>query len=320
MSPVIIFISLVLAFILSGVESALLTISRVRARHSAEAGDKSASRLLVLLEHRVELLHTVTALNHCFSLLGYLLSVRELVRVLGPWGWLVALVVLTPLFLVLLELLPKQLFHRYPLGVLRLLTKPLSLLLTIARPWLFLANLFQSRVLNDVPEESEQRSMASLAKTVESLCVLRPVVGSMLHKAGRLQEVCAKDAMMPLKQVTALFPEMPVSSALVLCREQNHAWRPVMGTNGALLGWLDVAALPPRIQPDKMVRQFMRPLSQMKTSESALRCLQALRKRGEPIAAVVNDDGEAVGVLTQQALLGIILATNGNGNGNGLKK
>lgn len=309
----IIVIGLVLAFILSGVESALLTISRVRIRHSAEAGDKSAARLLALMEHRVELLHTVTALNHCFTLLGYLLSVRGLVRSLGAWGWLAAVVVVTPLFLVLLELLPKQLFHRYPLGVLRLLTKPLNLLLIIARPWLSLGNLFQSRVLNDVPEESEQRSMASLARTVDSLCVLRPMVGSMLHRAGRLQEVCAQDAMMPLKQVTALFPEMPVTSALVLCREQNHAWRPVMGTDGALLGWLDVAALPSRIQSDKMVRQFMRPLSQMKTSESALRCLQALRKRGEPIAAVVDDAGEAVGVLTQQALLGIILAENGNG-------
>ncbi|WP_075087164.1 CNNM domain-containing protein [Verrucomicrobium spinosum] len=247
----VIVISIVLAFILSGVESALLTISRVRVRHSAEAGDKSAARLLVLLEHRVELLHTVTALNHCFTLLAYLLSVRELVRHLDGWGWLAAVVVLTPLFLVLLELLPKQLFYRYPLGVLRLLTKPLKLLLTIARPWLSLGNLFQSRVLNDVPEEGDQRSMASLAKTVESLCVLRPLVGSMLHKAGRLQEVCAQDAMMPLKQVTALFPEMAVTSALVLCREQNHSWRPVMGTNGALLGWLDVAALPPASSPTR---------------------------------------------------------------------
>lgn len=313
MIELIIVLSLALAFLLSGAESALLTISRVRIRHAAEAGDKSAARLLTLLEHRVELLHTVTALNHCFTLLGFLLAVRELVRCLGPWGWLVALAVVTPLFLVLLELLPKQLFHRYPLGLLRLLTKPLSLLIKGARPWLALGHLFQSRVLNDVPEERDQRSMASLAKTVESLSVLRPLVGGMLHKAGRLQEVCARDAMMPLKQVTALFPEMQLSSALVLCREQNHAWRPVMGTDGALLGWLDVAALPSRIAPDKLVRQFMRPLTQMRTSESALRCLQTLRKRGEPIAAVVSDDGEAVGVLTQQALLQIILSANGDG-------
>lgn len=313
MIELIIVLSLALAFLLSGAESALLTISRVRIRHAAEAGDKSAARLLTLLEHRVELLHTVTALNHCFTLLGFLLAVRELVRCLGPWGWLVALAVVTPLFLVLLELLPKQLFHRYPLGLLRLLTKPLSLLIKGARPWLALGHLFQSRVLNDVPEERDQRSMASLAKTVESLSVLRPLVGGMLHKAGRLQEVCARDVMMPLKQVTALFPEMQLSSALVLCREQNHAWRPVMGTDGALLGWLDVAALPSRIAPDKLVRQFMRPLTQMRTSESALRCLQTLRKRGEPIAAVVSDDGEAVGVLTQQALLQIILSANGDG-------
>lgn len=313
MIPVIILASLLVAFLSSGVESALLTISRVRIRHLAESGDHAAARLLTLLEHRVELLHCVTALNHGTALLGYLLCVRELVQALGIWGWLVALVGLTPLFLVLLELLPKQLFHRYPLGLLRTLTKSLAVLLRLARPWLWLAHLFQSRMLNDVPEEKDQRSMASLTKSIETLNVLRPAVGAVLHKAGRLQEVDARTVMMPLKQVTALAPDMPLASALVLCREQHHAWRPVMGGDGSLLGWLDVATLPPRIHPDKLVRQFMRPLSQLRDHEPALRCLQTLRKRGEPVAAVVDETGEAVGVITQQALLNVMLSPKPNG-------
>lgn len=319
MTLLLLLICLPMAFVLSGVESALLTISRVRTRHAVEAGDKAAARLLLLLEHRVELLHVVTALNHSFTLLGFVITASRLVIWLGPWGWLVTLLVATPVFLVALELLPKQLFHRYPLGLLRLLTPPLALLLKVARPWLWLGHLFESRVLNDVPEEGDQRSMASLATSIDALGVLRPAVGGMLQQAGRLQKVCSCEAMIPLKNVTALFPEMPLNSALVLCREQNHAWRPVMGTDGTLLGWLDVASLPSRIPADKMVRQFMRPLSQMRTTESALRCLQTLRRRNEPIAAVINEAGEAVGVISQQSLLHIVLGnhTNGHGHGNG---
>ncbi|HSJ02052.1 MAG TPA: CNNM domain-containing protein, partial [Verrucomicrobium sp.] len=122
MSLFILLLSLPVAFVLSGVESALLTISRVRTRHAAETGDKAAARLLLLLEHRVELLHVVTALNHSFTLLAFVITASRLILWIGPWGWLVTLLVATPVFLVALELLPKQLFHRYPLGLLRMLT------------------------------------------------------------------------------------------------------------------------------------------------------------------------------------------------------
>jgi CBS domain containing-hemolysin-like protein len=245
------------------------------------------------------------------------------------------LVVAIPAFLLVLEMLPKQLFHRHPLGLLTLMARPLQLLLKIARPWLWCASQFQSRVLHDVPAESDQPSMAALAKSIDSLAVLHPVVGKLLSQAGRLQEMAARDCMMPFKQVSALPPDMPMSAALALCREQNLAWSPVMAADGSMQGWLDTAALPSRIAQDKLVRQYIRPLSQMRATESALRCLQALRRRGEPLGLVIDDKGESVGIITQRSIIGVVLKLNGahgvagngygtgtgigtaNGNGNG---
>jgi CBS domain containing-hemolysin-like protein len=41
--------------------------------------------------------------------------------------------------------------------------------------------------------------------------------------------------------------------------------------------------------------------------DSPLRCLQALRKRGEPVAEVRDEKKQAVGVIAQQALISALL-------------
>jgi Mg2+/Co2+ transporter CorB len=81
MIALILAISLPAAFLLSGIGSALLNVSRVRARHAAEEGDRSAARLARLLAHRNELHHAVTLLHHLFALAAFACCVTALV------GW-----------------------------------------------------------------------------------------------------------------------------------------------------------------------------------------------------------------------------------------
>src|SRR5215212_5750002 len=100
MISLILAISLPAAFLLSGIGSALLNVSRVRARHAAEEGDRAAARLAKLLEHRNELHHAVTVLHHLFALAAFACCVMMLVARLGNLGWLGAIVVVLPLFVV----------------------------------------------------------------------------------------------------------------------------------------------------------------------------------------------------------------------------
>jgi CBS-domain-containing membrane protein len=99
---------------------------------------------------------------------------------------------------------------------------------------------------------------------------------------------------------------MPLTSAVALNAQPQHPWRAVLAPDGRLLGWLDMLALPAKPSADKLVRQFMRPLLQIRATDRALRCLQSLRKRAEPVAAVLDAKGDAVGVLTQQDLVASI--------------
>ena len=79
------------ASLLAGVESALLTVSRVRARHAASEGDKKAARLTVLLERRDDLVQAAIAANHLLSLLAFVCLAAKLDVWLGSWGILLSL-------------------------------------------------------------------------------------------------------------------------------------------------------------------------------------------------------------------------------------
>ena len=133
--------------------------------------------------------------------------------------------------------------------------------------------------------------------------MLPPSICSLVQHTARLQKLQAADLVLPLDQMMALPPDMPLTSAVALNAQPQHPWRAVLAPDGRLLGWLDMAALPAKPSADKLVRQFMRPLLQIRGTDRALRCLQSLRRRAEPVAAVLDAKGDAVGVLTQRELL-----------------
>lgn len=298
---------LFLSFLLSGMECALFTVSRVRARHAAGEGDKSAQRLDALLEHRNHLLHTITAINHFATLLAFGIATFYLLRWIGPWGWPVALLLGLPVFLIILELVPKILFQRYPFRLLCRLATPLTVLHFLTKPWLWIINRFKNKSAGNDSADEVTDDIHSLVKTMQKLEVLPESTSTLIEQLAKFQKLQTPGLMIPLSRLTALPPDMPLASVLQLNKELQHSWRAVMGTDGALLGWLDLTALPARPMADKLVRQFMRPLGQVQLLDSPLRCLQTLRKRGEPVAEVRDEKKQVVGVIAQQALISALL-------------
>ncbi len=292
-----------LAFLLSGLEGALLATSRVRARYYAEEGDKKAARLLLLLDKRLEVMHAVCSFGQICKWLVFAAVVALCVRALGSWGWLAAGCLAVPFLFFLIEFLPKLVFRRYPFKVCRFFTGFLSILHKLATPWLKLTTLIQRFGGAPAEPESHPQKLKALADSIQGMRLLPDEAMRLMRQVTAFQSLQAADILIPMRQLTALPPDMPLQNALLLGGGQKHAWRTVLAENGNLLGWLDLGHLPLKPRGDRLVRQFIRPIATLHHTESALRCLQALRKRGEPVAAVANSRGQTVGVITMESLL-----------------
>lgn len=307
MTWLLLLLFLTLSFMLSGLESAVMAVSRVRVRHAASEGDRRARSLLPLLEDRDALIGCITVANHLTNLCAFLLIALPIVHRVTFWGYAVAFVAALPVFLIGLEVMPKKLFRRYPFRTLRSVS-PLLHVVGLARP-LFRAFAPKKREaeVDEVSDAEQQaRGRNDLKVLAKELAGQHQLSENATHLIGRVldyKKLSVADVMQPLTRSVALSGDLPVNTALILAREQNSTLLPVLGDKGAFTGVLDTAELPPQLPPDRLVRQHMRTLDTMPASLTALHALQRMRKQGRRLAVVMDERQQPVGVITEERLL-----------------
>lgn len=293
------------SFVLAGCEAALLAVSRVRVRHAANEGDRRAKRLLPMIENRDAMLGAVTVANHVFALGAFLVMAWRLVEQMGEAGYAVAFLLGLPVFLVGLEILPKKLFRRYPFRMLRQ-SLPLLRVVAVFRP-VFGGLLGSTRgavEAGEVPEDSVAREdLRELAVALAKQGQITSGASGLIRRVLDYRRLRVRELMVPLKNSVALAPEVPVHVAVELARGHGLEAVPVLGDNGSFIGVFEPALCGPQLPEDRMVRQHMRTLEQLREEEPALRGLQRLRKRGRMVALAVAETEAPTGVVTEEALL-----------------
>ncbi|TDU73179.1 CBS domain containing-hemolysin-like protein [Prosthecobacter fusiformis] len=301
-------IALGLSFALSGLESAIIAVSRVRVRHAAGAGDKRAIRLLPLVEDRDALLGAITVTNHITNLAAFLIIAWKLVRISGPWGYFIAFIIALPIFLIGLEVLPKKIFRRYPFRSLRTLT-PLVLLVGLVRP-LFRALADPRAEAASIPDHSLGRDdLRHQAEVLSKQGQLSPGAARLIQRSLDYRKLRTAAVMRPLTRSIALSGELPLKTALIMAREHAVTTLPVLGEQGQFVGVLDLATLPAHCPPDRLVRHHMRTLDAVHAQDSALLTLQRMRKRARTLVLVLDDKNEPVGLASEEDLLDHLMGT-----------
>jgi CBS domain containing-hemolysin-like protein len=302
-------LAIVLSFLLSGLETAVLSVSRVRVRHAADARDKKARELLPLLDDREGMLGALTIANHLANVaaFGYLLWL--LVRTWGDPGYLVGFLLALPLFIIGLEVLPKNLFRRYPF---RALVRFL--------PLLRLASLFKGlfRGIPTPPGLTEEgadaalRAREDLARMLNEMERAEQLPKSAARIAKRLlstRPLTAREVMIPLDRVACLDAEASATEAAQLAREKDFSYLLVTeGADKRVLGVLPAATLPAVVPGDRQVRQHTRPTEHVDASMPTLSVLQRLRRKGQNQALVTEGpDQKPIGLITEDDIVGPLL-------------
>ncbi|MEN3941141.1 CNNM domain-containing protein [Prosthecobacter sp. SYSU 5D2] len=301
-------ITLTLSFALSGLESAVIAVSRVRVRHAAGSGDRRAIRLLPLIEDRDALLGAITVTNHITNLAAFLIIAWKLVRISGPWDYFIAFIIALPIFLIGLEVLPKKLFRRYPFRSLRTLT-PLVLCVGQVRP-LFRALADPRAEAASIPDQSHGRDdLHHQAEVLSKQGQLSPGAASLIQRSLHYRRLRTSAVMRPLTRSIALSGELHLETALIMAREHAVTTLPVLGEQGQFVGVLDLATLPAHSPPDRLVRHHMRTLDAVHANDSALLTLQRMRKRARTLVLVLDEKNEPVGLASEEDLLAHLMGT-----------
>jgi magnesium and cobalt exporter, CNNM family len=299
----------VVSFFFNGIESGLLSIDPVRLRQNVKRRAPAAVRLDRLLKHPERLLVTVLLFTNAADILGLLLLTRELVHSFGYAGYLIALVIAFPVYLLLLSVLPKSLFRRFPFRALARLAGVLEFVSVLFSPLLELgarlgrlllpdraakhARLFAGREeLKQITIQSEQEG--SLTATERA----------MIHNIVDFRGVKVRDVMLPLPRLVAVEPNASIQEALDLSASSGVDRLPVITPEGQPVGLVNVLdILLEQNGENKLLSSYVRRIVTTSEEEPAYRIAQQLRAARLGLAAVLDGKKKIRGIVTIEDLI-----------------
>ena len=302
---------LIISFVFSGLESALLSITRARLRYHAERGNSAAKRLVKMLQEPRHILVVTLVINNACNIFAFGLIALLLSRQFGLWGFLLAFVISFPLYVLWVELIPKSIFRDFPFRLLARFSGIMEVLLLFFRPLIWVADaLFGER------NREDQKSAKSSQSLDQSREAFRELTTS-IQREGTLEEdetelikqvldfgsTTAREVMLPLRRVTAIPLEMPLDSVMQLARDTDFDQFPVMSTSGDLVGLVRIIEVLRGESANKRVSDFIRRLIRTSPDEKAIRVLERLRRARVELAAVYSPRGRPLGIVSSHDIV-----------------
>src|SRR3954453_16668104 len=235
---------LLVSFIFSGIEAGILSVNRVRLAHREKAGDPAASKLNKLLADPERLLVTVLLVTNLMNISAVILSAQEFVRLFGGRGYLITFAVFLPVYLFLIELLPKSLFRRFPFRALAALAEPLRLADLLLSPVHFIGWRITRRFFKRAPSGPQKlfvprEDFKNLTIESERKGQLTSTERALIHDVIDFRAVTAREVMVPMDKVQALPAHMSVEELLQRAVKGGHERCPVLADNGEITGVAD---------------------------------------------------------------------------------
>lgn len=312
------FVGVGLSFFLSGMESGVFALSRLRIRHLMRKGNARARALHGYLENPEEFFWTILVGNTLANLAVVSFGVVWLYqRLVSKPFWMVStLVVGVLLFYAVCELLPKTLFRLYPNRLCLMLALPFRLVQAALKPlivpmawlaqWLlrwsggkrFTGDLFASR--------DELRLVMQ-----ESAHGLTTDEQRMINRVLDLQNLKVGQILTPLSQAVTVSADTPVRDVIAVARERGFHRLPVCRNEGArqrVEGLLDLRSLlyEERLDLARPAGDFVQSAVYLDADTRLERALSRMQRTGQRLAVVLDRDRTEVGLVGLQDILRVI--------------
>ena len=309
---IILLISIIICIILgafySGSETAFISVNRMKLRHQAESGDKSAVRVLDLIEDMDRLLATTLIGTNIFVVAPSALMALLLTHLVNePQEWMVV-VVLAPVMLIFSEILPKTFFRQKADETISALEKPIALSARMFAPVIIVTTFFSQLLLGRRSKGLQIRKspfvsreeLKYLVRESEKEGVVEPQERLFIQSIFNLDKRKIRQVMVELKQTVLLRDSAGYLDVLALIKKTHFSRFPVYSQDReniiGVVNVLDVLCESKEKVND--LSRYIRPPLYLKADMPADQALVKLQARKQPMAIVRDEQGRNIGMVT----------------------
>ena len=310
-------------------ELALASSRKARLTAMSESGDKGAHAALKLLDNPTQFLSSVqvgiTSIGMLNGIIGEAAFSDDLARVLLAWGTseraasvtatAVVVTVITFITIVFGELVPKRIGQLYPEVVARLVSRPMTWVARIAKPFVRLLSISTQAVLkllrvnNDAGRAVTEEEIAASLEEGREAGVIEHHEHQMVQNVFSLDDRPLTSLMVPRTDVEWLDAAHTVAKCLELLGHSGgkgtHSWYPVCrGSLDDVVGVISVARLLELgIHEPDPVERHVHAATFLPETLSGMELLEQFRARSGRMVFVVDEYGVVQGLMTPRDLL-----------------
>ena len=295
----------------SAAEMAFIAANRLRLRHLAEEGSKTAAQYLEAFSRPERILSTAMMGVTISHIVASSITTVMLLPRFGGWAWLVATAVITPIMLVFGEIIPKAVAREWATSLILRFYRPLTWAAVMLVPFVSFANVVVGAVLRMFgARQGDMRAFVS-REELKALLQLEPGEAEVTTQEAELidnifdlGDTVVREVMVPLVEVTTLPDTASPQDAIRLIQERGFSRIPVyrqretsivgvvaamdLLSRGAEVATLDELKRPPYYVPEtKRIDDLLREMQRSRTH----------------MAVVVDEYGGSTGVVTLEDIL-----------------
>lgn len=297
----------------SGSEIALVNADKLKLHHRAHQGQKGARMVLKLFQTPDVLLGTTLVGTNVSTVALATLGTMLMIEHFGPDGDFYAVLVLTPLFLIFGEIVPKSVYQQssdllapivvYPLRAFSLLFYPVVFVFSrVAR----LARRLVRGGKAAQPMFITREQIRTVVEMAERGSDVDAFDRGRIRRVIRFAETTVGEAMIPLAEIAALNRNASTRDAISLVRRRGYNRLPVYeGNIGNIVGIVTLTTwdLMDPLIAHKPLQELIRSALYVSAFQTIDRLLPMLQRRSDRMAVVVDEFGSAVGMITMEDVI-----------------
>lgn len=295
-------------------ELSLISSDRIALERQAQAGNRRARLALNMLERPDRILATTLLGTNLCVAVSAAVATTFAFNTLGEESESLVVMFLSPLALVLGELIPKTLGQRYAEKISPTLAPILRFAQTLFKPLIWVVGKYTdwlSRKLHPIETlitganpPSHRDELRYLLSHGQKETSLKTSERKMIRRIFDFSRAEAKRALIPLIRIDMLEDTSTVKDALEAFSRFKHSRLPVYKDRvDNVIGVLHLFDVYLETDHTKSISQVMRPAFYVPETQQLEQLLFTLQKRGIQLAIVVDEYGGATGIVTLEDIL-----------------
>ena len=304
-------VCLIATMFFSAAEMAFIAANRAKLQHLAEEGHSGARRYLESFRRPERFLSTAMMGVTLAHIVASSAATADLLPYLGGRAPVVVTLVLTPIMLVLGEVIPKAVAREWATGLILRLYRPLTWVAVLLYPLVALANVVVNAALRPLGQRGADTRTFVSREELKLLLQLEPgeadvttQEAEMIDKIFGLGDTAVREIMVPLVEVVAVPDTTTPDEAVAVMLERGFSRLPIFRqrvTN--LIGVVTAMDLFRRGSSVGTLEELMRQPYYVPETKRIDDLLREMQRSGVHLAIVVDEYGGSTGIVTLEDIV-----------------